>query len=73
MSGLNDEIAKDRANLGPGYCIGHSFFCDPPEEAAQHEDWYTQVVTSEIAPLLDEYYFDDPERAQSLIERLRRT
>ena len=32
-----------------------------------------QVVTSEIAPLLEEYYFDDPERAQSLVERLSRT
>ena len=70
MSALNAEIAKDRANFGPGYCIGHSFFCDPPEESARHEDWYQQVVKSEITPLLEEYYFDDPERAQRLAGRL---
>jgi 5-methylcytosine-specific restriction protein B len=72
MTALNDEIAKDRANLGPGYRIGHSFFCDPPEESALHEDWYQQVVKSEIAPLLDEYYFDDSERALTLVQRLLR-
>lgn len=72
MTALNDEIAKDKANLGPGYCIGHSFFCDPPEEAALHEDWYKQVVTTEIGPLLDEYYFDDLDRARQLVDRLLR-
>src|SRR5262249_23208527 len=27
MSALNVRIAEDIANLGPGYRIGHSFFC----------------------------------------------
>ncbi len=26
---LNEEIEKDRANLGRGLCIGHSFFANP--------------------------------------------
>jgi hypothetical protein len=70
MTDLNEQIASDKANLGPGFCIGHSFFCDPPEEAARHEEWYRQVVEAEIAPLLREYYFDDVERAQKLIQAL---
>jgi 5-methylcytosine-specific restriction protein B len=70
MTELNDQIARDSANLGPGFCIGHSFFCDPPEEAAGHEEWYRQVVDAEVAPLLREYYFDDIERAEKLIRAL---
>jgi 5-methylcytosine-specific restriction protein B len=70
MTELNDQIARDSANLGPGFCIGHSFFCDPPEEAARHAEWYRQVVDAEVAPLLREYYFDDIERAEKLIRAL---
>jgi hypothetical protein len=72
MIELNRRIAADITNLGPGFCIGHSFWCDPPEDAAQHADWYAQVVDSEIAPLLREYYFDDLERARGLVELLKR-
>lgn len=71
MTSLNSRIAGDHANLGPGFCIGHSFFCDPPESTDEHQDWYRQVVDSEIAPLLREYYFDDVDRARSLIDSLQ--
>jgi 5-methylcytosine-specific restriction protein B len=70
MNALNERIANDKTNLGPGFCIGHSFFCDPPEDSPRHGEWYTQVVESEIAPLLREYYFDDTDRAQALINGL---
>ena len=26
MTSVNEEIAADQTNLGPGFCIGHSFF-----------------------------------------------
>lgn len=29
MSALNGEIGEDQTNLGPGFCIGHSFFRRP--------------------------------------------
>ncbi len=70
MSVLNDEIARDKVNLGPGFQIGHSFFCSPPEEVERHEEWFEQVITTEIRPLLEEYFFDDPERSPKLIKRL---
>jgi 5-methylcytosine-specific restriction protein B len=70
MTALNLDIAQDKVNLGPGFRIGHSFFCNPPEAADHHAEWFEQVVASEIAPLLDEYYFDDPERSPKLVKRL---
>ncbi len=63
MHALNAEISADRARLGPGYQIGHSFFV--PSDVAQALDlaWYRRVITSEIGPLLDEYCFDNPGQA----------
>ena len=36
------------------------------------DDWYESVVETQIAPLLREYWFDRPERAEELAELLRR-
>lgn len=72
MAELNEEIAADKRNLGPGYQIGHSFFV--PEEGAGEldDDWYTRVVRQEIEPLLNEYWFGREEQAQRLVEQLLR-
>jgi len=67
LDALNVAIRKD-PNLGPGFEIGHSYFCDPPEGAG--ESWYRQVVLHEVAPLLHEYWYDDPKRARIAIENL---
>nr|WP_237181067.1 DUF3578 domain-containing protein [Roseomonas haemaphysalidis] len=72
IGNLNATIREDRANLGPGFCIGHSFFAGPPEAepgqdslTPEAEDaWYQRVVDTEIVPLLEEYWFDDPSRAE---------
>ena len=60
---LNNEISKDR-NLGPQFKIGHSYVTPPLntkiEDAAA---WFQDVVDNEIGPLLEEYWFDDIERA----------
>jgi hypothetical protein len=77
MSELNEEIDKDRANLGRGFRIGHSFFCDPPEDVSGHDknaaerEWYGRVIETEIKPLLEEYWFDSPDKVDSWCERLR--
>lgn len=67
MALINDKIASDKANLGPGYCIGHSYFSSIQPGMVLNEAWYRQVITSEIAPLLREYWFDDAAQAESLI------
>jgi len=63
LMALNVEIENDR-NLGPQFKIGHSYvtpaFSNIIKDAAK---WYKSVVMTEIGPLLDEYWFDDLERA----------
>jgi 5-methylcytosine-specific restriction protein B len=59
MSELNFEIAKDVANLGAGFCVGHSYFCTGISEVGATPEWYQDVISSEILPLLREYWYDD--------------
>ena len=63
MLALNERI-RDDGDLGPGFEIGHSYFV--PEESAD-EHWYRAVVETQIAPLLREYWFDRPARAEELV------
>lgn len=67
---LNDEIIGDTINLGPGFAIGHSFFCAAPSVGESDTDWYHRVVRTELVPLLQEYWFDAPEKAESWKARL---
>ncbi len=62
---LNEEIAKDTANLGPGFCLGHSYFC-----RVQNAEDYLDVINFQIAPLLREYWFDQPRKAEDRILEL---
>lgn len=63
LSALNEEIVTDTLNLGPGFAIGHSFFCGKPLASETDAGWFSRVVRTEIAPLLREYWFDTPQRA----------
>ena len=58
MNALNEAITADTKNLGPGYQIGHSYFC-PRVGIAPDNDWYRRVIESEIVPLIREYWFDN--------------
>ena len=61
LDSLNETIAED-PNLGPQFRIGHSFVT--PTDKIPY-DWFRQVVETEIGPLLDEYWYDDREKAQA--------
>ncbi len=67
---LNNEIAGDRS-LGPQFRIGHSYVT-PAKEDEIHDpgEWLRQIIETEIAPLLDEYWYDNPDRAKKLTRRL---
>src|SRR5215831_11962080 len=67
---LNTYIAGDTQNLGPGFTIGHSFFCDLAANVVPDLLWYKTVVRTEIIPLLEEYWFDNPSRAADWQNRL---
>jgi len=65
---LNQEIAADRA-LGAQFQIGHSYVT-PHVPVADPQAWFEDVIHSEIGPLLNEYWFDTPERADDAVARL---
>jgi 5-methylcytosine-specific restriction protein B len=66
---LNHQITKDAA-LGAGFAIGHSFLSPPPDDGAD-DKWLCSVVEDELVPLLDEYWFDQPETARQWADKLR--
>jgi MoxR-like ATPase len=63
MTTLNDAIISDAKNLGPGYQIGHSYFC-PRKGITADDDWYKRVIESEIVPLIQEYWFDNEQKVK---------
>lgn len=69
MSGLNRGIREDK-DLGPGFELGHSYFV-PDEPAEADEQWYLNVVDTQIEPLLREYWFDRPKHVDDLVAKLR--
>lgn len=69
MTSVNDRIASDTANLGPGYRLGHSFFV-PSMPVADAESWLADVLTHEILPLLQEYWVDDPKQLNAARQSL---
>jgi 5-methylcytosine-specific restriction protein B len=60
LTKLNALIAADERNLGPGYQIGHSYFCVQRTEEALGESWYRDVIESEVIPLIEEYWAGVP-------------
>lgn len=64
MTVLNEVIAADTKNLGPGYQIGHSYFC-PRNGITPDDDWYRRVIESEIVPLIQEYWFDNEQKVKA--------
>lgn len=68
IEALNQEIGADRA-LGAQFQVGHSYVT-PHEPVAEARTWFEDAVHSEIGPLLHEYWFDTPERANEAISRL---
>ena len=57
---LNKEIYSDDS-LGPGFRIGHSYFCGQTECS---DEWMREVVYYDLLPMLQEYWFDDKQKLQ---------
>ncbi|MER9843511.1 AAA family ATPase [Mesorhizobium australicum] len=60
---LNDEIAQDRS-LGQQYKIGHSYVT-PGSSVSDGRSWFSNVVRTEIIPLLEEYWFDAADKVET--------
>ena len=70
ITNLNERIAGD-PSLGKQFRVGHSYVTPTHRiEAGATGDWFRQVAETEIGPLLEEYWFDSPERANEAVESL---
>jgi 5-methylcytosine-specific restriction protein B len=65
---LNQSIISEK-DLGPGFQVGHSFF-STFVKGEDVEAWYHRVIEHEIRPLLHEYWFDSPKKADDEIQKL---
>ena len=65
---LNQEICKDEM-LGPGFQIGHSYFCIRERVT---DEILKNILHYEILPLLDEYWYDSPEKVEKWRERFEK-
>ena len=68
VAALNLTIKEDK-NLGPGFLIGHSYFCTPLGNETSAA-WWTAIVDHDLGPLLREYWFDSETKANKAIAAL---
>ena len=69
---LNNYITDEtKSNLGKGFCIGHSYFCVKPNDKQSEYDWYECILTYEINELLQEYWWDERQKAEDWINKLK--
>lgn len=65
---VNTKIKED-VNLGGGFQIGHSYFCTS-DNIIKEREWWQDIVTYELRPLLEEIWFDDPKRVDEMTSLL---
>lgn len=68
ITSLNENIKSDK-NLGEGFQIGHSFFCNHKNNKSEKE-WFEDIIKYEIKPLLEEYWFDDLDKCETQVNHL---
>mgnify|MGYP006277160631 CR=1 FL=1 len=64
FNGLNKRISNDK-NLGQGFQIGHSYFCNNEIDGNNYRERYSHIIEFEIVPLLEEYWFDSIDKVQA--------
>ena len=71
MKEVNQDITKDLKNAGKGYEIGHSYFCNEKQENEDEKDWLDSILNYEIKPLLEEYWFDEPQKVEDSLAKFK--
>ena len=73
LTSLNEVIASD-VNLGKGFQVGHSYFIDSQDgslwNSEGENDVFASIIKHEVAPLLEEYWFDNADLAKEHIAKL---
>lgn len=57
---INEAIEQDKS-LGAGFKIGHSYFCPNLKDRKGNKKDIEDIIKYEILPLLEEYWYDDPD------------
>ena len=57
---INEAIEQDKS-LGAGFKIGHSYFCPNLKDRKGNKKDLEDIIIYEILPLLEEYWYDDPD------------
>lgn len=70
LEDLNRRISEDRS-LGVQFRIGHSYVTPRPGIVADPKAWFIDVVNTELVPLLEEYWYDAPEKLAQATADLR--
>ena len=68
LNDLNQYVTDERM-LGSAFTIGHSYLTHDnviPDALS----WYTDIIDSEIKPLLEEYWFDDSNKLDTALKKL---
>ena len=71
IGSLNKAIAEE-PNLGKGFMIGHSYFCQCQNISDDYTEkqWWQDIINYELQPLLEELWFDDLVKVDKYIKRL---
>ena len=62
LESLNKMIEGD-TSLGSHFKVGHSYVT-PNDKIGNQEEWFKRIVKTEIMPLLNEYWVDNPKNAK---------
>lgn len=69
IQNLNQEITSDDS-LGKGFLIGHSYFSNFNANTI-NGPLLTQIIDFELIPLLNEYWFDEPDKIEEWSLKLK--
>jgi 5-methylcytosine-specific restriction protein B len=71
INALNTEITRD-PSLGAQYRVGHSYVTPlPGVTGVDGRVWFRDIIDTEIVPLLEEYWFDAPDKVAAAAGKLR--
>jgi len=65
---VNEKIKAD-SNLGEGFQIGHSYFCNF-SNTENENIWWQEIIDFELKPLLEEIWFDELNNVSEMIRLL---
>ncbi len=65
---VNEKIKAD-SNLGEGFQIGHSYFCNF-SNTEDENIWWQEIIDFELKPLLEEIWFDELNNVSEMIRLL---